>query len=310
MDQLLPEWAQPFGNPNAANDYWDLVCEVTYLRWGDEISLSYLAGKAKHVDGRVAQIHNIARAAVGLPADEQRRGLYNFFSMLDDMKRSIEFLRNWDWVAPRLRRRLQLHWTPGWELLTEPVDAHTQWVVAVDSDSSCSPVNKEWMYDWGVCEEEVWERATAQSLRPRGMRRMQIDEVDGLNGAPSPMRFNDQLYCFEGDMYTSGMAADLTGRFQKSLGEHGALVIAPTAHQLYVHPIRHIEQVPELIAPLTVLSIMRTQTEPNPIGNSILWYREPGVLEPCTEFGPPMRIDVVCHSEPLRSVLLAADQAA
>ena len=310
MDQLLPEWAQPFGDADSANDYWDLVCEVASLRWGGEISLSYLAGKVKHSDGRVAQVHNIARAAVGLPTDLQRRGLYSFFSMMDDMKRSVELLRDWEWVAPRLRRRLQFHWEPGWELLTKRVDRHTQWVVAVDSDSSCAPVNTEWLADWGVSEEEVWARATRQSLQPRGMRRLRIDEVEGTNGGPSPMRFNNRLFCFDGDMYTSGLAADLTGRFQRPLGEHGALISAPTAHQLFVHPIEDFAHVPQLIAPLTVLSIMRTETEPNPISNSVLWYRRPGLLEPCTEFTPPMRIDVTCTSEPLRTVLIEGDQAA
>lgn len=306
----MPDWAQPFHDPDAANRYWDLVCEVATLRWGDEVSLSYLAGQVVHTDGRVAQIHNIARDATGRSLEVQRKGLYNFFSMMDDMPRTRELLNDWQWVRSRLRRRLQTRWEPGWNLVALEVDEHTQWVVAVDTGDSCVPVSAKQLTTWKVSEDEIWALATTQSLRPRGMRRLLIDKVDGLDGQPSSLRFNDRLYCFNGDMYTSGMAADLTGRFQQPLSDLGALVVAPTAHQLFVHPIRDIESVPPLIAPLTVLSVLRTYTEPNPISNSVLWYRGPGVLEPCTQFRQPSTIEVACPNEPLRSVLRAADKAA
>ncbi len=310
MDQLLPDWAQPFGGAGRANAYWDLVCDVSGHRWGGDVSLSYLTGTVTHTDGRVARIHNIARDAVGRTDDVQRQGLYNFFSMMDDMERTRMFLQDWTWVRPRLRRRLQTRWQTEWELVSQPVDEHTQWLVVVDTDDSCVPVNAEQLGCWHVTRDEVWAVATAQALRPRGMRRLLVDEVTGVDGRATPLRFGNRLFCFAGDMYTSGIAADLTGRFQRALTSLGALVIAPTAHQLFVYPIRDVGQVPQLVAPLTVLSVIRTQTEPNPISNSVLWYREPGVLEPCTQFTPPSTIEIACTSDPLRSVLMEAERAA
>ena len=302
VDQLLPEWAKPFGDANAADDYWDLVCEVAHARWGDNITLSYLWGRAEHADGRVGQIHNIAKEAVGQDRKTQRTGLYNFFSMLDDMDRERELFSNWEWAAPRLRRRLQANWQCPWDLVDEPVDTYTNWIVAVASETGCAPVAAAWLNDWGVDEAQVWELATAQSARPRGLRRRRIRDVAGLDGRPSAVTFDQTLHCFDGDMYTTGLAHDLTDRLPGSGGVHGALVVAPTAHQLYVMPIADLTEVPPVVIPLMVMSALRQHTEPNPVSRSVFWYRGPGRLEPCMTCSPEGRVTVLA-AEPLAGLL-------
>ncbi len=302
VDQLLPEWAQPFGDADAADEYWDLVCEIAHTRWGDDITLSYLWGRAEHSDGRVAQIHNIAKDAVGLDRRTQRNSLYNFFSMLDDMKREREQFRDWEWAAPRLRRRLQANWECPWELVDEPVDPYTNWVVALASESGCAPVAAAWLDDWKVDAAEVWERATAHSMRPKRLRRRKIHHVAALDGRPAALTFDKTLHCFDGDMYTTGLAIDLTDRLPGQLGEDGALVVAPTAHQLYVMPITDLAEVPPLVIPLMVMSVLRQHTEPNPVSRSVFWYREPGRLEPCMTYSPEGQISV-CAEEPLAKIL-------
>ncbi len=294
MDQLLPEWAQPFGDPLVANDYWDLVCEVAEARWGDDITLSYLEGSARHRDGRVAQFHNIARDAVDRDHDTQRRGLYNFLAMLDDMLRETRQLASWEWAAPRLRRRLQMRWDPPWPILHKSLDLHTDWIVALDTESGCAPVAVEWLADWGVSAETAWERASQQSLaNPHievGRLGVDDDEVIGLYG----------------DMCTSGAAMDLTQWFDEPLGDLGALVIAPTAHLLYAVPLRNLAAVADEALQLMVLGGLRMSSEPNPISQSLFWYRGPGRLEPCVSLSPTgsLRIDA---GEPLRSRLLDVD---
>ncbi len=302
MDQLLPEWAQPFDNADTANDYWDLVCEVAHTRWGDDISLNYLWGRAEHTDGWVAQIHNLAKDAVGLDSRTQRTGLYNFFSMFDDMKRENQLFKDWEWAAPRLRRRLQANWECPWQLLDDPIDPYTNWVVAIATESGCAPVAKAWLGDWDADESEVWARATRQSMLPPKLRRRRINQVASVNGDPALLTFDRTLHCFEGDMYTTGLAADLTDRLPGLIGEFGALVVAPTAHQLYVMPVADLAEVPPVVVPLMVMSILRQHTEPNPVSRSVLWYRGPGRLEPCMTYSSEGRI-TVCAAEPLATIL-------
>ncbi len=292
MDQLLPDWAQAFDDAEAADTYWELVCEVAHARWGDDITLNYLCGRAEHADGRVARIHNIARDAVGLDPTIQRNGLYNFFSMLDDMKRENELLKHWRWVGPRLRRRLQAEWNCPWPLVHEPIDRDTNWIVSVATESGCVPVAQSWLRDWDIDEPTVWERATQQSMRPKRLRRRVLRTVEGPERARAVLRFDRGLHSFDGDMFTTGLATDLSEWLPEAQGEFGALIVAPTAHQLYVQPIISLDEVPPLIAPLTVLSILHQQTAPNPVSRSVLWYRGPGRLEPCTTYSPKGRITV------------------
>ncbi len=302
MDQLLPQWAQPFDDAQAANDYWDLVCEIAHTRWGNDITLNYLWGRAEHTDGRIAQIHNLAKDAVGLDTLTQRTGLYNFFSMFDDMKRENELFKDWEWVAPRLRRRLQANWECPWQLVDDPIDPYTNWVVAIATESGCAPVAQAWLDDWGVNRAAVWARATRQSMHPPNVRRRTINHVAGAGGNPALLTFDKALHCFDGDMYTTGLAADLTGLFAGQIGEYGALVCAPTAHQLYVMPIADLAEVPPVVVPLMVMSILRQHTEPNPVSRSVLWYRGPEQLEPCMTYSPEGRISV-CAAEPLATIL-------
>jgi hypothetical protein len=302
VDQLLPAWAQPFGDAAAADDYWDLVCEIAQLRWGDDITLSFLWGRAEHHDGRAVQIHNIAKDAVGLDRRTQRNALYNFFSMVDDIEREHALFKKWEWAAPRLRRRLQANWECPWELVDEPVDPHTNWVVAIASESGCAPVAAEWLNHWNVDAAQVWKRATAQSMRPRGLRRRVIDHVAGPNGNPSLLRFGGGLHCLEGDLYTTGLANDLTERLPHPLGEHGALVAAPTAHQLYVMPIGDLVEVPPVVVPLIVMSVLRQYTDPNPVSRGVFWYRGRGRLEPCVTYSNEGRV-AVHADEPLATIL-------
>ncbi|MFW2380781.1 MAG: hypothetical protein ACN4GZ_03405 [Acidimicrobiales bacterium] len=301
MDQLLPEWAQSFNGADSANDYWDLVCEIAHSRWGTDITLNYLWGRIEHRDGRIAQIHNIAKDAVGLDRRTQRNGLYNFLSMVDDMKRENELFSDWEWAAPRLRRRLQANWECPWQLVDEPIDPYTNWVVAVAAESGCAPVAAAWLDKWQVGAAEVWERATAQSRHPRNLVRRKMHDVAGLNGHPA-LAFDSTLHCFDGDMYTTGLATDLTDELPEPLGENGALVVAPTAHQLYVMPIADLAAVPPMVVPLMVMSALRQHTDTNPVTRSVFWYRGPNRLEPCVTHSAQGRV-TVCADEPLATIL-------
>ena len=256
----------------------------------------------EHADGRVAQIHGIARDAVGLDPTTQRNGLYNFFSILDDMKRENELLQDWSWAAPRLRRRLQAEWNCPWALVDQPIDRYTNWIVAVATENGCVPVARNWLDGWGVDEPSVWKRATEQSMRPKRLRRRLLRTVEGPERDGALVKFEGDVHSFDGDMFTTGLVADLSERLPEADGAHGALIVAPTAHQFFARPISSLDEVPPMIAPLTVLSILHQETAPNPVSRSVFWYRGPGRLEPCTTHSPTGLIRVTAD-EPLASVL-------
>lgn len=294
-DQLLPEWAKPFGDAGDANDYWDLVCEVATLRWGTKPALDYLRGTVTMENGAVLNIGNIAADAIRYDQDTQRRGLYNFFCSFDTFQADAmaDPMRDWEWARPRLRVRLQMAWEPGWKLVARPLDSRTILIVALDHESGCMPLAASKMDEWPVTEEEVWEIATANSVQQDRLERIELAAV------------RPRIYCFNGGMFTSGIALDLTGRLEQPLGDLGALVACPTAHITYVSPIRSMDRVQDTVARILMLSVMIQRDEPNPISTSVFWYRRPGVLEPGIVLSPPDRMEN-CFSEPIRTILDAA----
>ncbi len=295
-DHLLPEWAQPFRNAEAANNYWDMVCEIATIRWGDQCTLNYLAGTLEMPNGAYLNIANVAIATAGSNPQSQRRGLYNFFASFDQFKPGEleQQMNDWEWVRPRLRIRLQRSWNPGWELLARSIDAQTDLVVALDHDLGSMPLAASKIDKWPVSKAEVWRVATEASAGQGGIERFDLVET------------YPKIICFDGGMFTSGIVMDLGGRLQHPVGELGALVSCPTAHITYVSPIRTLVNVQDAVARMLTLSVLCQQSEPNPITTSVFWYRSPGRLEPGVAFTGKNRLDIR-FSEPLRSIL---DQAA
>lgn len=291
MNQLLPDWAQPFPTASDADDYWDLVYDVATTRWGDDVICNYVFGTIRSPAGGTAHIDNIARDAARVPDIEaRRRALYSFFSLLDDHspERLAAQLEDWDWVRPRLRLRLMARFDAGFEHVRRPVDRRTDWVLALEITDGCLPIGVDVAACWPMGTEELWRLGQLQSLAASGVRRVQIWQ------APS-------IVCFEGGMFTSGLLTDLSGRLPTPVGPLGALVTAPTAHRCYVVPIRHTAIVPEAVVRLMSLSLLDQHTEPNRLSPSILWYRGAGVLEPGISVGPSgIEVDL---DEPLRTAL-------
>lgn len=290
MDQLLPEWAQPFASPEEANEYWDLVCEVAAARWGDAVTCNYLFGTVMAPGGGVARIDNIARDAVHVrSAEVRRRGLYGFFSMMDDYRpdRLAEQLADWDWVRPRLRARLMGRFDAGIDHVRRRLDRRTDWVLALDLTSGCMPVGADVVGAWPVNGDDLWDLGHRQSGE--------------LSARRATMWLDPLVTGFYGNLFTSGLVGDLTDHLNRPIGPLGALVAAPVAHRLYVAPLRSPQETPEAVVRLMSLSILDQETEPNRLSSSILWYRGPGLLEPGLLVGND---GIEVHlDEPLRSAL-------
>lgn len=290
MDQLLPEWAQPFASPDEANEYWDLVCEVAAARWGEAVTCNYLFGTVMAPGGAVAHIDNLARDAVHVrSAEVRRRGLYGFFSMMDDHRpdRLAEQLADWEWVRPRVRTRLMGRFDAGIGHVSRSLDRRTDWVLALDLTTGCMPVGADVAEAWPMSRNDLWDLGHRQAVSlPARRATVWLDPV--VTG-------------FDGNLFTSGLVGDLTGRLTQPIGPLGALVTAPVAHRLYVVPLRSPHETPEAVVRLMSLSILDQETEPNRLSSSILWYRGPGRLQPGLSLG---KDGIAVHlDEPLRSAL-------
>ncbi len=283
-DDPLPLWANVFGNPGVARSFVSVVSDIVEQRWGPDATFDRSRGQATLLDGRLINFANAACELIGFDEPYWRRYLFSMLSEFDsfDPAELERELRSWSQVRGRLRVRLFP--TDGddpidesWELLQRPVSASMSFIVAADAEIGCVPITADVFDHWDTPVDQVWQTAIENTGTQVEYR---------IAMARTPMT---GFIMIEGDLYTTGLARDLTGILgaeSDGLFQHGALIAAPTSRSLFIQPIIDPKLVLDDTVGLISAAAQFQHSEPGAMGCDIFWYRGVDNLLGAVEFGP------------------------
>ncbi len=297
----IPPWADVFLDAAIAASFVAVVTDVVEQRWGTDAQFDRALGQVTLADGRLINFANAACELIGFDEPYWRRYL---FSMLSDFE-SFDAaglqaeLRSWSRIRSRLRVRLFP--TGGLDpldhpaLMARPIGDSMSLIIAADTDAGCVPISVDISADWNRPDEQAW-RCAIKNSRTRGR-----------HDVSSVRTFDTSFLMVEGDLFTTGLARDLTSLLWRHSADGaprlGALVSAPTSRSLFVQPIDDLPMVATYSAGLITASIQYQAREPGAMGCNLFWYRGVDDLVSAVEFDPGSGVRVVAP-EPLARWLL------
>ncbi len=281
----VPPWADVFDDTTTARHFVAVVGDVVEQRWGGEASFDPAAGTATRADGCMVSFANTACELVGFDETYWRSYLFLMLSEYDslDLKALDAELRSWTNVRSRLRIRLYPTTTPStsdndWNLIDRPLSASLRFVLAADADIGSVPIAAEAAAEWGKPIEQAWRTAIKNT-------RSRVRVGTAVVRTPTA-----QFFMLDGGLFTTGHARDLSSVLPGMIGDHGALLTAPTSRTLFVQPIDDPASVRTDAVELIVSTMTFQALEPNPLGRDVLWYRGADDLVGALDVGPGIRI--------------------